>query len=800
MSTPVAQSFPRQLRLALVMNGGVSLAVWMSGVTHELNNCRLEAQVACKATSSRSAWADILRAANTTVTIDLIAGASAGGLNGTVLAKAIARHEDLPDMLCLWLERATISAEKLLAIDPEPADSILNGRYFFDQVRELLEGSTPCGQSPSETPTVSLLVTATALPIPDQDEQAGEVVSDSRRVYQFVARPGVPADTDGIADLPEVPAQNDFDTAAKIETLARAARASAGFPTAFQPVRETDDLRKHDVGQSASRVRWLMDGGVLDNAPFEPLLNELRRRAVSNRFSRAVVYINPSAPRMPPQNPRQVTAQPGADDARAPNIRTTLKAFVAATREPDRRLDVEGLDEALKMMGFTATDPDHVLARLFRPEDPGPMTPDRLQTAAAALFKQYQDTRRQSLFLRASKREKLRSAPRPPEDAEQLISSELLIPSERGIRPDLDWHWGLNAADEVLRWWGRALAERAPSEAQSDAFAALGPAQRRVRSWMDGFDDEFRGWHGSVLSWITAADAYLRDHNLPTLVAQVLRATADKVAPALDAPSGRDLLDAALDLEVVNRALSWRSEEATDVPSFVFWQITPAAKEPFPLGFTEAEYRDWPSKKLYGERWGHFGAFASKDGRRWDWLWGRLDAAMTVSSQVLSNAGIEGDAAARLQEKLVAAICKEEAIDQTEVVAVAQCVLKLDGRALWTEFRGGASRETRKSLRSLARKLPGALVPSPGWVAAHAVTDTGEDWHKHRPAEGEGQWRIRLYRFFGVVAQTVARRRVARLLRPDAGRSSGRDNGMTGEDASRLFPGGGDKRCADTAE
>jgi hypothetical protein len=160
------------------------------------------------------------------------------------------------------------------------------------------------------------------------------------------------------------------------------------------------------------------------------------------------------------------------------------------------------------------------------------------------------------------------------------------------------------------------------------------------KTWGDEFDEAISSWKGDVDGWIAAAEAHLQQHNLPALIGSVLRATADRVAPVLDAPSGADLLNASLGLEVVNRALSWRAETATDVPTFDSWQITPAADEPFPLGLTEEQRAEWPHLKLYGERWGHFGAFASEEGRRWDWLWGRLpDVRPRSPDRDRTNAG-----------------------------------------------------------------------------------------------------------------------------------------------------------------
>ncbi|MEU6239454.1 hypothetical protein, partial [Kitasatospora sp. NPDC047058] len=79
-----------ELRLALVMNGGVSLAVWMGGVVHELNLLRLASQHLAGTDPGLDptdpdlpvfdTWRDLLRRANRRVTIDIISGTSAGGL------------------------------------------------------------------------------------------------------------------------------------------------------------------------------------------------------------------------------------------------------------------------------------------------------------------------------------------------------------------------------------------------------------------------------------------------------------------------------------------------------------------------------------------------------------------------------------------------------------------------------------------------------------------------------------------------------------------------------------------------
>ncbi|WP_052509327.1 hypothetical protein [Kitasatospora griseola] len=91
-----------EVRLALVMNGGVSLAVRMGGVTHELDllhRASADEPDESLSPSERTVaeiWRQITDAtgANARVVIDIVSGTSAGGLNGLLRAprSAVARN------------------------------------------------------------------------------------------------------------------------------------------------------------------------------------------------------------------------------------------------------------------------------------------------------------------------------------------------------------------------------------------------------------------------------------------------------------------------------------------------------------------------------------------------------------------------------------------------------------------------------------------------------------------------------------------------------------------------------------
>jgi hypothetical protein len=153
--------------------------------------------------------------------------------------------------------------------------SVLNGEYFEKTVDEVLRGL--CTTPRPVDRDVTLFVTATALGLSDlrYRDSAGEVfdVADHRRLYRFRTaevyrfHPGT-----GTFDRRR---ENDFtDTPNGVDALVCGARASAGFPGAFAPIKETDALaeRRHPPAPPAAEdeppgTTYLVDGGILDNAP-----------------------------------------------------------------------------------------------------------------------------------------------------------------------------------------------------------------------------------------------------------------------------------------------------------------------------------------------------------------------------------------------------------------------------------------------------------------------------------------------------------------------------------------------------
>src|SRR5581483_11015629 len=123
----------KELRLALVCFGGVSLAIYMHGISKEIlklvrasaalhrigdrgerQRARFfdSADVADPEYDTESVYFELLREIgreiDLRVVVDIVAGASAGGINGTMLARALSHDLQMAGLRELWLEKADV--------------------------------------------------------------------------------------------------------------------------------------------------------------------------------------------------------------------------------------------------------------------------------------------------------------------------------------------------------------------------------------------------------------------------------------------------------------------------------------------------------------------------------------------------------------------------------------------------------------------------------------------------------------------------------------------------------------------
>ncbi|MFF0345442.1 DUF3376 domain-containing protein [Kribbella sp. NPDC004875] len=653
-----------EIRIALVLNGGVSLAVWMGGVTHELDLIR-------RASGDSDApgpqpydavladrWRELCRRGDERrrVVVDVIAGTSAGGLNGSLLATAIANGSTLdpdgagkseeadgPWLRRKWVALGSLDVGKLVPSAGAKSTSVLDGKYFLRQLEELLKGVADAGESKAEEP-VTLFVTASGLGVQqfEAKDAAGQafVVPDHRYLYGFTSEDA--PTYDGAARTFTVEDKNGLkDT----ELLARAARASASFPAAFGPVLETPELAAQPPRIQpgpAESGSWLVDGGVLDNAPFGPVLDVVARRPVNGKASRYVLYVVPSA-----GIGRASTALAGAKE---PSWRVAALSAVQFPREVDFRSDVEQLERLLLEADASWSDTQRLFDRCLKQPDERA----RLQAAATALQPAYSRGRAvggvweavtiashdQSTVLDAA------TALSEPEIDEILATEHPWVPDPDGstaaVRDDADgnpsWLWGTGAAERTVRLILRSLRFRISAAASEDRaeldkqLSAASDCLLKVQAVRDALDVQLAAAHLDLRP-AGGAEAVAVGLNDIFEQLQIQRALGDAFTELI-AVIDRQLVDIALEVEIVSRCTSARTPQQRSAP-FQFLRLGPDIPLAVLDELQEGSIANQLSERiLYGSQVGHFGAFGAADWRRWDWLMGRLHCVAHLGSML----------------------------------------------------------------------------------------------------------------------------------------------------------------------
>ena len=725
-------------RLALIMNGGVSLAVWMGGVACEIDNVRRASNGIPPrdgATNEEKAvhdlWARAVQRIGVRVTVDVIAGTSAGGLNGVLLAAAIARGASLANLKQLWLESGQLSAEALFRPQPQGVLSLLNGDFFHDKITGALQKMTPTAHGRD----ISLIVTSTALgsssrPVRDS---GGDYFSeaDHRRRFHFSRHGSRPryAQTGNGYELRDNPPVDDL---ADDEPLATAGRATASFPVAFAPVRETSLLRERRAWPdwtTGDTPDWLADGGILDNSPFDPVLESIQRKPVSGQWQRTLCFVVPSGEEA--VLGRDIT--PPAPDGAAsqapeppPPWTSVASAAFSFPSEANFRDDIDHLHRTIRD-GRSSFDVSRFLQFTggVRAAEGASATPaagltlaEARQICTAAISLYQQSCAAAAIY--QVRNVIVRSRPDGYIDPVSEVTGPGLDPAEHPWLPDAfpaadavlptTWTWGVDAADRVVRTILRATSGgsgldqlREDLSKRLHQIAAIGQA---VNEYLVSTTGEAASLSDQMVVGMLddAYDTLQVAVALAPIVAGAAQAYADTQLG--DPDRAPDIIAAALAVEVSNGAGSLPDESAR--PIFRFLRV--GLDNPPPL--LQAAYDSAlkgpdgkpndPNNILYGTRLNHFAAFADPDWRAWDWMWGRMNALAHLASLLgLTEAEVND---------LTNAILVVEGRQLSAVQAGISTVMNLTGTQM------------RDYLRSAGR-FPPALDALFGFIRSQAPTN-----------------------------------------------------------------------------
>ena len=667
----------REIRIGLVLYGGVSLAIYIYGVVFEV--WRL---VRASRGIEENAYSQLLRDADAWATVDITSGASAGGINGVLLAKALATGADLGAVRSLWVDGGDFATLLRSTKEPDPPSILSSDR--FEQL--VSDGLKAMDRSASPWPLVDvfdLFAPGTRLrPYKRVSVDAlGQQIEmrEYRKIFHLKFRKRGYNEADPTLGYD----QNDFVPGMN-KALAGVIRATSAFPAAFEPRRivKTPDTEKlFEEGEPDDA--WFSDGGILHNRPFTETLSTIFTRAAERPVSRWLLSVEPDpehfkvppGPDVYPEVP-EVVGKALMGIPRYQSIAGDLSDLAAHGQRVRRaQAFLRRVDEVTASVGAQVLGDDASFSELLDSQ---------------LLYKAYEPLRAQSLA--TTLRDEILAAvafklPRQPESVAAGTAAFV-----KGLTPDALAE--IDAAYELRRVY--YLLERVRAARQNlapDALKRLAPHQRSLWAEFDRVQQvlwsEFHD-PDNVRAAALQALAGRRDADLTAAVAEALEQARAQLKTRLDkvranAASICEDLDAEFAgsapapsfATVFRRYALWDMfvlpiddlSDAGERDLVRFIRISPEA----------TSYIRKPAEdKLAGDTLSHFGAFAWRAWRQNDILWGRLDAAEVLARVVLAG---------RPADEVTAAIRSV----QQEIVAEELPDMKGDYKAhLENEYRVGS--------------------------------------------------------------------------------------------------------------
>lgn len=356
-----------ELRMALVCYGGVSLAVYMHGVSREILNLVKASKTVRDHMSGRTdtpsqfVYETLLETIHDSVdlrvVVDIVAGASAGGINGIMLSRALAYDLPLDSHRKMWLELGDVTE----LLDPKGKAKVWSKPFMrpmlaflgWWQKKGMGQLASDAARSIEVQQKLSLLTRSRWFHPPFSGERMSKMMLDGLTSIGLdsasegsLLPSGHPLDlfvtgTDfwghrqllALHDPPVIverehrhiltfrhitladgTAQSQM-TEQDIPSMAFAARATSCFPGAFPPVqlKEIDRVLAAEGKEWTSRTSFLdrsfkaltaqgedveeaafIDGSVLMNKPLALAIKAVQDRSASREVDRRIVYIDPN--------------------------------------------------------------------------------------------------------------------------------------------------------------------------------------------------------------------------------------------------------------------------------------------------------------------------------------------------------------------------------------------------------------------------------------------------------------------------------------------------------------------------
>lgn len=666
-----------EVRFAVVLNGGVSLAVWMGGVVLELD----------RLTRPGSAYQPLLDLVGCTARADVIAGTSAGGINGAALALSqVNKQADLSRLRDLWAEQGRMEQLLRTPFRGEPASLLKGDEFFLPRLQEALARlTTDFDPTGADERPIDLRITTTLLggvPTTTYDD-LGQPLTQSAHQGSFSFRRDP-------YDWVSEETRDDFapDTLNhRVLQLALAARSSASFPFAFEPSfipvggQATPD--RPDMADVASwanggdRSRFAVDGGVLVNTPTREALEAIERMPADGPVRRVMLLVFPHA--------EPLGSEPMADTAdRGPTTVSSGGRLLSAMSGQANRTYVEKIEEHNRR---AASSRGGRMALLERLHAGGGTVVDEVYSLADKLFGHYEDVEIRLAARQVTAQQfalpkgnpanwSFERARRAAETAQLRWKKQHgVLPYVPGVRlpntvcrEDMGWEWGITMA-ERLGASALDLLKRLVWVVPEDKADEITKARRelhQVRAELRRLRGELFAWKPSGSlgeGYWTGRLASYHEHMIDGRLGFEVKAQvgeigrivgeAQQVITALDEyrlklgglvcwhalldaratdleaglSDGERWLSRLLALEIAGTCLSDDASTGLDTPVELV-QVSLQTRNAF------AQQSITADDKAGGAALSRFSGFLKRSWRVNDWVWGRLDGA-TMLCRVL---------------------------------------------------------------------------------------------------------------------------------------------------------------------
>ncbi|MGB9280203.1 MAG: patatin-like protein [Pseudonocardiaceae bacterium] len=651
----------QEVRVATVLVGGVSLAIWMGGLMYEVERATRAREKDTGTFSASSPYRKLAELLDIDLQVDVLSGTSAGGINGAAFAVAQCRGGSVQTLRNLWFELG--SFDRLLR---SPYDKISSSLLRGDEI--LLDGLRKgfralSGTAPQQVPPTELFLTTTFLTgeLSSFRDDYGTLVNDidHHGLFHFSG--------DGLS-------RTDV-----IDVVALAARSTASFPYAFEPsllpVGTAAGPMHPDTKDyiNATSTRYVVDGGVLANRPLGPALDAVLARTAEHDVRRVLAYVTPTT-----SGTATLTANP--DPPRLPQaLRQTVDTALAQSitgdlnrlREHNEQVD-SSRRTRVHLARIAAAHPldDPYLWREYWQRWAERTARELLAEASRQLRGVELDAATPPVWA-----EQLTGVVQPPRKwletlvcayGERIEADPPTLSNANAVLPTLGADF-FEAAVQVVLPLVRAGHSLGADEQMVTVRSAITDQRRLVR----GPADTGRGVAVAVRENIpeltkpgTDIKSWLRDSsqvwprrvepqilaNAWNVLAQQLRTVAAVLAPLGDTKDGRNIADdRAVAAYLVPAGQATAHNETNTAVAIRLVQLVVAEGVLGGGGVVDQRVelvqmsadtrtellrqgdgsylRSTAAEKLAGLQLHHFGAFYKSAWRANDWMWGRLDGA-----------------------------------------------------------------------------------------------------------------------------------------------------------------------------